>query len=33
MYQIEGLLETLKQIDQLVKSTPFAEESLMKSNG
>jgi 2-dehydro-3-deoxyphosphooctonate aldolase (KDO 8-P synthase) len=31
MYQIEALLETLKQIDQLVKSKPFAEDQLMKA--
>ncbi len=31
MHQIESMLNTLKQIDQLVKSTPFAEDALMQS--
>lgn len=29
MHKIEGMLKLLKQLDQAVKSTPFAEDSLM----
>ncbi len=31
MHQIESMLNTLKQIDQLVKSTSFAEDALIQS--